>query len=987
MAQNIKSSTELKSLPQYELVKEEYIDGLKSLGLVFRHKKSGARLVILSNDDDNKVFSIGFRTPPKDSTGVAHIVEHTVLCGSKEFPSKDPFVELAKGSLNTFLNAMTFSDKTLYPIASCNEKDFQNLMHVYMDAVFYPNIYYKKEIFQQEGWYYELENKEDELKYNGVVYNEMKGVFSSPEQILYRSIQCSLFPDTTYGIESGGDPKNIPDLSYEEFLAFHKKYYHPSNSYIYIYGDMDIEEKMEWLDEKYLSKFDVAEVDSEIKRQKPFESMKTVIDYYSVSEGEAEKAKAYLSYNVVLNTSLNKELYLAFDILEYALLKSPGAPLKQALIDAKIGKDILSQYENGIYQPYFSIIAKEAEEDQQEIFVETIKKTLGEIAEKGIGEKALKAAINYHEFRYKEGDFGSYPKGLMYGIQVLDSWLYDDDTPFIHINADKTFQFMKKNINTGYFEKLIKTYLIDNPHGTIVAVLPKAGLTAAEDAKVKEKLAKYKESLSDAEIDKIIEETKALRLFQETPSTKEELEKIPLLTRGDIRRKVNKILNEKYNIANVTALHHNMNTNGIGYLKIGFALKDYVGYGRYLSLLSFIIGKVNTRSYSFQDFANEMDIHTGGITVDVESYEVLDEKDAFKPYFEITCKTLYENINKTLQLVSEMLLSSQLDDEKRLREIISETRSKMRIKMNSNSHSLAAGRALSYVSKSAQFNDTLVGWEFYEFLTDLEEHFDERKDELVGTLKGLVNGFITRENMIFSVTADEEGFQIFEKEAVDFVQKIETASGKVYNSQPVLEKIESLPDLEKQNEGFKTAGQVQFVALGGNFLKEGGTYDGALRVLKTALSYDYLWNFVRVKGGAYGCMCSFLRNGNGYFVSYRDPNLGETLEVFAHAVDYTKEFNVDDRDMTKYVLGTISMTDTPLNPAAKGVRSFTCYMTGVTEERLQKERDSIIDANVESIRALAVKLQAILDDCVICAVGNENKIDECSQIFSKTFNL
>jgi len=986
MAQNIKSSKDLRELPKYELVKEEYIEGLKSLGLVFRHKKSGARLVVLSNDDDNKVFSIGFRTPPKDSTGVAHIVEHTVLCGSKEFPSKDPFVELAKGSLNTFLNAMTFSDKTIYPIASCNDKDFQNLMHVYMDAVFYPNIYRRKEIFQQEGWYYELEDKNAELKYNGVVYNEMKGVFSSPEQQLYRLIQSSLFPDTTYGIESGGDPDNIPDLTYEEFLAFHQKYYHPSNSYIYLYGDIDVEEKLDWLDEKYLQNFDVLEVDSEIKMQPAFDSMKHIVDYYSVSEAEVDKAKAYLSYNVVLSTSLNKELYLAFEILEYALLKSPGAPLKQALIDANIGTDILSQYEPGIYQPYLSVIAKEADESQKEEFVQVIKSTLSDIVQNGIGEKALRAAINHYEFRNKEGDFGSYPKGLMYGIQVLDSWLYDDDTPFIHINADDTFKFMRENIGTGYFEKLVETYLINNPHSTLVSILPKAGLTAEKELKLKEKLAAYKASLSDAELDKIVEETKALRVFQETPSTKEELEMIPLLTREDIRRDTKKIINEKYNIENITTLHHNMNTNGISYLRIGFALKDYVGYGQYLSLLSFVLGKVNTKKLGFQELANEININTGGIIFDVESYEEPDNKDGFKPYFEITCKTFYENTKKTLELIYDILFETILDDEKRLKEIISETRSKMRIKMNSSSHSLAAGKALACVSKSAQFNELLVGWDYYQFLSDLEENFEERKDEVIRTLKELMNGFVTVENAIFGITANEEGFELFRQEVGTFCEGLASKGGKVYENETVANKKEKLPDLAKENVAVKTGGQVQYVALAGNYLNK-GKYTGALRVLKTILSYDYLWNYVRVKGGAYGAMCSFLRNGNSYLVSYRDPNLRETVEIFEHVADYVKDFSVDERDMTKYVLGTISMIDTPLTPSAKGTRSFNCYMTNLTQERLQRERDAIIDAQVEDIRALAGLMQGIQDDNVICVVGNENKIEDNKQLFNKMFNL
>lgn len=982
MAKSIKSSKELSSLPAYELVQEDVIKEIGSVGLVLRHKKSGARIVVISNDDDNKVFSIGFRTPPEDSTGVAHIVEHTVLCGSDKYPSKDPFVELAKGSLNTFLNAMTFSDKTLYPIASCNEKDFQNLMNVYLDAVFYPNIYKKKAIFQQEGWYYELEKEEDELKINGVVYNEMKGVFSSPEQQLYRRIQSSLYPDTTYGIESGGDPKDIPNLTYEAYLDFHKKYYHPSNSYIYLYGDMDIEEKLNWMDQEYLNHFDYAPVDSKIELQAAFPDMKIIRESYSVSESEAAKAGAYLSYNVVIDTSLNKEIYLAFQILESALIRFPGAPLKQALIDAGIGTDILSQFENGIYQPYFSIIAKEAGLDKEEEFLKVIKETLQKICKEGIGEQALRAAINYYEFRFKEGDFGSYPKGLMYGIQVLDSWLYDDSAVFIHLEAEETFHKMKEHIATGYFETLIETYLLDNPHSTFVILEPEVGVTVKQEQELKEKLAAYKETLSKEEIQEIILENKELRAWQETPSTQEELERIPLLERKDIKREVGPILNEKYNIANVTTLHHNINTNGIGYIRIGFALKDYVGYAKYLSLLSYILGKTGTKHHDFQELTNEVNIHTGGIVYDVECYDMPYKKDEFKPYFEVTAKVLYENMEKAMSFITETLFTSSLSDKKRLKELVKEARSKMRIKMNSNAHSLAAGRALAYVSKNGQFTDELVGWEYYLFLSDLEEHFEEREDELITILSAITASVFRKENMILSITCEEEAFKQFETCATQFILKV-TENEK----EAKLEKKTGLPDMKPCNEGIKTAGQVQFVALAGNCLGEGGSYTGALRVLKTIMAYDYLWGNIRVKGGAYGCMCSFLRTGNSYFVSYRDPNLLETVEVYKEVCDYVKNFEIEPRDMTKFVLGTISTTDTPLNPCAKGERSYNCYMSEIPKETLQKERDSIIDCQPEDIRSLSGLMKAIFDDYVLCVVGNEDKIEEQKELFDKTFNL
>ena len=559
-------------LNAYEVLQTEDLSDLKSKGTLLKHKKSGARVLLMENDDENKVFTIGFRTPPSDSTGVPHIMEHSVLCGSKEFPVKDPFVELVKGSLNTFLNAMTYPDKTVYPVASCNDKDFQNLMHVYMDAVFYPNIYQNDKTFRQEGWSYKLDNPDGELTISGVVYNEMKGAFSSPEGVLDRVVLNSLFPDNTYSVESGGDPEVIPELTYEQFLDFHRKYYHPSNSYIYLYGDMNMEEKLRWLDEKYLSDFENEPVDSEIHLQKPFTEMKEVVQEYSIASEESEEDNTYLSYNKVIGTTLDEKLYLAFEILDYALLSAPGAPLKKALLDAGVGKDISGSYDNGVYQPIFSVISKNANVEQKEEFVRVIEDTLKDIVKNGINKKALRAGINYHEFRFREADFGNYPRGLMYGLQLFDSWLYDETKPFIHMQAIPTFEFLKEQVETGYFEELIQKYLLDNTHGSIVIIKPERGRTARMDKELADKLQAYKDSLSKEEIDALVKATKELEEYQEEESAPEDLAKIPVLGREDISREIAPIYNKELETSGVKLVHHEVETNGIGYTALLFDL-------------------------------------------------------------------------------------------------------------------------------------------------------------------------------------------------------------------------------------------------------------------------------------------------------------------------------------------------------------------------------------------------------------------------------
>ena len=603
----------VKDLTTYEVLKDEDLKGIKAKGKLLKHKKSGARVLLVENDDNNKVFSIAFRTPPSDSTGVPHIMEHSVLCGSKNFPAKDPFVELVKGSLNTFLNAMTYPDKTVYPVASCNDKDFQNLMHVYMDAVLYPNIYNHDKTFRQEGWSYKLDEKDGELSYNGVVYNEMKGAFSSPEGVLDRVVLNTLFPDNCYANESGGDPEVIPQLTYEQFLDFHRTYYHPSNSYIYLYGDMDMEEKLRWLDEEYLCHYDKKDVNSEIHLQKPFDEVQEKTFEYSIASDESTEENTFLSYNKVIGTTLDRELYQAFEILDYALLSAPGAPLKKALTDAGIGKDIMGSYDNGVYQPIFSVVAKNAEESQKDEFVKVIEDVLRDQVKNGINQKALLAGINYNEFRYREADFGNYPKGLMYGLQVMDSWLYDENQPFIHIEALETFEFLKNKVGTGYYEELIQKYLLDNTHGAIVVVRPEQGRTARLDAQLQDKLQKYKESLSEVEVEKLVADTKALEEYQSEPEAIENLEKIPVLRREDISREIAPFFNEEMKLADVPVVYHEIETNGIGYVNVMFDLSGVSAEELAdVGILQSVLGIIDTENYEYSELFNEINVNTGG---------------------------------------------------------------------------------------------------------------------------------------------------------------------------------------------------------------------------------------------------------------------------------------------------------------------------------------------------------------------------------------
>lgn len=969
----------IHGLAEYEILDEHRVEDVQSDGFILRHKKSGARIAILSNNDDNKVFYIGFRTPPEDETGVPHIIEHTTLCGSKKFPVKDPFIELAKGSLNTFLNAMTYPDKTVYPVASCNDQDFKNLMDVYLDAVFNPNITKYEEIFKQEGWHYELTGKDDELKINGVVYNEMKGAYSSPDEVLSSQIYRSLFPYNTYSKDSGGNPEYIPKLTYEAYLDFYHKYYHPSNSYIYLYGDMDVVERLEWLDKEYLSLYDYKKVNSEINKQPAFDKIKNVEAQYSITMDDSQENKTYLSYNRVVGDTLDEMLYQAFDVLDYALVSSPGAPVKQALIDAGIGDDVYGSYDAGILQPVFSFVAKNANASQADEFESIIENTLKEVVKTGINKEALLAGINSSEFKFREADFGQFPKGLLFGLNCLDSWLFDDMKPFIHLECLGTFAKLRKAVDTDYFEKLIQEYLLDNTHGSSVTVKPKRGLGNEREEALAKELSDYKASLSDEEIKKLIEDTEHLKKYQEEPSSDEDLRKLPMLTRADMKKNAMPFSNIEDELLDVKVVRHDIESNGIDYISFLFDAGDFAQSELgYLGFFTNALGLVSTEKYSYTDLANATNIYTGGISTGTASHPDIKDRNNFVFKFEVKLKVLEKNLDKALELMEQMLLTSDFTDTKRLGELVAQIKARLQANLSSSGHLVAAMRSMSSFSRYALYQDELKGIAFYRSICHIEKELSESPKSVSDKLAAIAKKLFARNRMLISFTGNNEAYG---------------------NAKPSLEKViagfDKMSAIGNQaevhfntaKEAFIDASQIQYVAKTGDFICEGYEYTGALRLLRIILSYDYLWINVRVKGGAYGCMNTFLRSGESYFVSYRDPNLSDTLDVYDKIPEYIKSFSPDERDMTKYIIGTFSALDTPMNPEAKGSRSLSAYLEGITYEQIQKERNEILNAQPEDIRRLADLVEAVLKKDSICVIGNENMIKESAGLFENVEKL
>ncbi|WP_455024171.1 insulinase family protein, partial [Oribacterium sinus] len=734
-------------MKEYQFIEEKEIKELETMARVYEHKKTGAKVLCLENKDDNKVFSIAFRTPAEDSTGVAHITEHSVLCGSKKFPLKDPFVELVKGSLKTFLNAMTYPDKTVYPVASQNDKDFQNLMDVYLDAVFHPNCLDNYRTFLQEGWHYTLD-KEGRLCYSGVVYNEMRGAFSDPESVLERYTFHSLFPDTTYGNESGGDPEDIPKLTYDAFKAFHQRFYHPSNSFIILYGDMNMEEKLNWIDEAYLQEFERISPNSEIAGQQPFGKMVEESHYYPISEKDSSENKAYLSYNFVLDAGQDAKKSMAFSYLDHALLSGPGAVLKQKLLEAGLGEDVFGGYSDGILQHYFSVISKNVSEERAGEFLQLIQDCFLDAAENGLDHKTILAAIHHDAFQYKEADYGSTPKGLVYSISALDSWLYGGK-PWLYLEAEALYKELMEEVDKGYFEKLLKEYFLNNPHSSLLRLLPRKGMTEQKEEKLSEELQARWQAFSPEEKEQIKKVKEELTLYQQTENTEEALKTLPVLSRKDIKREAESYPYQEESLGNRKLILVPGESKGVLYLRLQFHTDGLSEEElSYLSFLKTCLAYMDTENYRFQDFNSEIYLHTGGFSVDLTAYPDFVEKDRYTGVLALDFKLLQGELKNAVEYLEEMLFRTVYQEEKRLSEILLEAKSRERMRLEGSGHSYAVTRAMSAFSPSSHFQEQIKGIVYLHFLEELEEDFRKNPKALGEKLTALSKKIFSGERLL-----------------------------------------------------------------------------------------------------------------------------------------------------------------------------------------------------------------------------------------------
>lgn len=958
---------------KYKLLKEEFLKDINCHGTVYEHIKSGARVVCLKNDDPNKMFAVGFKTPPIDSTGLTHILEHSVLCGSKKFKVKDPFVELLKTSLNTFLNAFTFPEKTMYPVASLNEKDFKNLMEVYMDSVFYPAIYEHEEIFLQEGWHYEINSKDEPITLNGVVYNEMKGAFSSADQTLSREVKKSLFPDNAYGFESGGDPRFIPDLTYESFKKFHSTYYHPSNSYIYMCGDINFEERLQWLDSEYLSKFDKIEVNTTIELQKPFDEPKYITKEYPVGEEDSLDNKAYLSYNVVLSNILNVKECLAFDVLSTVLFDNNSAPVKLALLKAQIADDIYASY-NDLYQPYIGITAKNANPDNEQKFIDIIDSTLREVVKNGVNKEDIISQMNFNEFKMREANYQGMPSGIIFGINSLNSYLYDDSKPFEYLDSLKYYDELKKDLENGYFEQLIEKYFLNNNHKTYVKLVPSKEIQAKNQALLELKLDEYKKSLSDEEILALIEKNKALKVYQATPSTKEELDTLPKLSKDDISKEPRRYTINKDKINDIDLYHSVYFTNEICYVNMLFDIKNFsIEELQYAKILAKLFCELDTTNYSYAQIDRLIKQKTGGINTYLSIKTDSSGNDLM--HFNIELSALKDNLPFALSLVDDQIKNISYDDKEHIGDLLRQIKSMLQAAVAQAGHEFALQRALATKNYAAYVENQISGYGFVQFLNDLVNKYNSNPDSVIEKLKAVSKKIFGCNNLILQTTCKDE-YDFVKEQLVQFTEGLN-----------VLEISSERPNvaLPEGNFALKTPFDVNYVAVANTF--DPKLYTGAYRVVSNILSMEYLWMQIRVKGGAYGAFFRMAEEGNVIFVSYRDPNIKSTYEAYENASAFLESMNPTNEEMEQYIIGAFGGVDDAPHASTLGKRAFLAMLTGQTFEKRMKSRTEALNCTVNDIKSFAKIIREVVTKGTKATVGNANAIEDNKQYFDEIKNI
>jgi presequence protease len=954
---------------KFALLQEQSIPELNAVVRYYVHKRTGARLLSVINDDENKVFSINFRTPPKDSTGVAHILEHSVLNGSEKYPVKEPFVELIKGSLATFINAFTYPDKTCYPVASQNVQDFYNLIEVYMDAVFHPLI--SEQTLMQEGWHYELNDPSEPLTYKGVVFNEMKGAYSSPDGVLETVIVNSLFPKHVYGVDSGGDPRHIPDLTYENFKAFHASYYHPSNSFIFFYGNDDPEKRLELM-EGYLKPYKKIKVRSGIPLKKPFKRARRVQYAYDAGQDTDIKKKHYLTVNWVLPETSDPVMNFSLRILSNILIGTPASPLKKALLDSGLGEDLAGiGLESDVRQIIFSTGLKGTRARDAKKIESLIFDTLEKLARDGIDPDMIAAAMNTVEFRLRENNTGSLPRGISLMLRSLTTWLHDDD-PFKLLSFEAPLGAIKAKITNDnrYFEKLIETLLLENQHRTILRLKPDPDFGRRFDEEEKARLAKVRETLTEEQLTEIVETTKALKKRQETPDTEEALATIPVLKLQDLEKASRTIPIEVMDVQDAKVLYHDLFTNGIVYLDLGF---DLHALPKDLLPLTEVFGRslleMGTETEDYVKLSQRIGKSTGGIFSSTAASAVIGSRESVAKLF-LRGKATVAQSSELLNILKDVLLTTKFDNQERLKQIVLEEKAGLESMLAPRGHIFVNQRLRAQFSEAGWAQDQMSGVGYLFALRDLEKAIDKKWASVLEKLEAMRDALVNRKALLCNVTVDASNWDMFKPQLDSFLSALPAKEVGLspFNIQPA-----------QTREGLTIPAQVNYVGKGLNLYELGYERDGSAMVVNGYMQMAYLWEKIRVQGGAYGGFSSFDDvSGVFTFLSYRDPNVASTIENYDKAGAFLKGLDssrLSDNELTKAIIAAIGELDAYQLPDAKGYTSMLRHLTNRTDAVRQKIREEVLSTNGEDFIALGEALEKAPQSEAVAVIGSQSALE------------
>lgn len=943
----------------FRVTKRRELPEISAVMWEMEYEKNGAELIFLDRADDNKTFAITFKTVPEDDTGVFHIIEHSVLCGSDKFPVKEPFVELLKGSMQTFLNAMTFPDKTVYPVSSQNNKDFLNLINVYMDAVLHPAILKNPMIFRQEGWHPELSEKDGELTYQGVVLNEMKGAYSSVDEIIDEEMTRLLFPDNCYGKDSGGEPSAITTLTYERFLYFHKKYYHPSNARIFLDGSVDLAAVLPLLD-SFLSAYERAEIDASIAEQAPV-SPAPVKKYYEISPEEDPAGKVRVALGFGSYRYDEREKQIALSVLLDLLCGSNEAPLKKALLSEGLCEDVILHPVDGIYRSSLILELRNTEEDKIPALLSTFRCVISEMAE-GLDRAHLTASLNNLEFRLRERDFGTTPRGLVYAISMLETWLYGGD-PAQNLLFDDAMAFLRREADNGYFEGLLRETFLKNPHHATLILLPSATLGAERAAKEKARMAECKRALGEDGIGEVLQMNRELKAWQSTPDTSEALAAIPALSLSDISPLPERIPTEKGSINGVPLLFHDIATDGILYLDLFFNVNDLSREElSYLPLIASCLGNLATEHYSPLALQDALKTDLGAVSATAVAYELAKDHKSTKLFFRLGVSALQSRRERIAPLISEMFYHTRYDDPNAIRRILRQMKLAAEDAFLSSGHAAGIARVEAQLTASGAASELLSGYEGYRFLKETDKTFDADFCRISSDIEDICKKIFTKERLTIGY-AGKRGAAPLE----DITASLR--SDGVAPSETV-----AFPLLQNRSEGISVPAQISY-AQGGALLPM--PFCGQMQVAAQILSLEYLWNGIRVQGGAYGAGCGIRKSGLLFYYSYRDPNPSRSIDYYRKSAAFLREFAKGSPDLTKFIIGTVAARNSLLSPSLKGLVASAEHIKGITYEEKVRTRRELLSANAEDLLRIADAIEAACDALHLCVIGSDDAIGTC----------